>query len=132
MYGVIFTDITPYFIKENCLNFKLFGINTRDCELYYALRKNFYVGWNYSRPGAMFTLFELFNFIQTKGLVNIVNLSELQRFVPEDAEEKIPNTAKSIENLLNNCIRHSKEHHYSHYKTEDFFQKELSKLLERN
>jgi len=132
MYGVIFTDITPYFIKENCLDFKLFGINTSDCELYYILRKNFYVGWNYSRPGAMFTLFELFNLIQTKGFDNIVNLSELHRFVPKGAKEKIPNTAKSIEDVLNNCIRHSEVHHYTHYKTEDFFQQELSKLLERN
>ncbi|MHA2283581.1 MAG: hypothetical protein ACXAC5_22290 [Promethearchaeota archaeon] len=132
MYGIIFTDITPYFIKENCLDFKLFGINTNNCELYYALRKNFYVGWNYSSPGAMFTLFELFNFIQTKGFNNIVNLSELHRFVPKGAKEKIPNTTKPIENLLNNCIRHSEEHHYSFYETEDFFQQELNELLERN
>ena len=126
-YTVIFSDISPYFVKEGDSDFRLKLFSGSDNTLYYALRANFYRAWHQNnrdnllcisllyRKAKQIGIDQPFNddmireFLGGKGATSavpsVVNLDRLLSKVPTSSfQHTIPETERCVENGIKELL----------------------------
>jgi hypothetical protein len=89
-YGIIFSDIKPYF-EDSSPTFSIFSFPRKREYIYYFLRANFYRGWHNINPYSLFSLPALF--VRNRegfDIKSIIDCNRISSFIP--GRVKLPPT----------------------------------------
>jgi hypothetical protein len=98
-YGVIFSDIKPYFMANDQAQFTICKFSHKISVIYYVLRANFYRGWHLRDQKTLFSLPALNSHRVDTGFGPLVDYDLIKTFLP-GAIPRDKASAKVIEGIL--------------------------------